>query len=109
MKVLRNVLCPCLVVVGLHAVHGQTVAPSVTPATTEVNVRLVLPPVIYAVPSVECNVYFDNVVLVPNIGNYLFDVDCAKGRQQAERYTWSPTEEDLGNYPLTLKVYNTDY
>jgi lysophospholipase L1-like esterase len=65
--------------------------------------------VIHAVPGIECNIYFDNVILAPNIGNYLFDVTCAKGRQQADRYTWTPTEEDLGNHSLTLKVYNADY
>ena len=109
MNALRNVLCLCLILASFHAVHSQTVDPSATPAAPKVNLRLILPPVIHAVPGIECNVYFDNVVLVPNIGNYLFDVDCAKGAQQAERYTWTPTAEDLGVFPLTLKIRDADY
>ena len=44
------------------------------------NVRLFVPEKIYAVPGVEMNVYFDNIVTVINSANYVFDVDCQKGR-----------------------------
>jgi hypothetical protein len=67
-------------------------------------IRLLLPPHIYAVPGIEMNVYFDNVCLVVNRANYVFDVCCAKGVQQAERWTLVPTKEDVGQYPLTLEV-----
>ena len=50
------------------------------------------------------NVYFDNVCLVVNRANYAFDVTCAKGTQQAERWTFVPTNEDVGQYPLVLEV-----
>lgn len=99
---MRPLLCLCLVSAGFNAACAQQ--PAVSP-----GVRPVLPPVVYAVPGIECNIYFDNIILTPNIHNYLFDVDCAKGRQQAERYTWTPTADDVGNYPLTLKVYDSNY
>ena len=67
-------------------------------------VRLVLPPVIPAVPGVEANLYFENVVLVVNPANYVFDVDCEKGTQQAERWTFTPKPEDAGSYALKLRV-----
>lgn len=67
-------------------------------------VRLILPPVIPAVPGVEANLYFENVVLVVNPANYVFDVDCEKGTQQAERWTFTPKAEDAGSYALKLRV-----
>lgn len=69
-------------------------------------VRLVLPPSIPAVVGLECNLYFDNVVLVARPGNVLFDTVCHKGRQQEERWTWTPTEADVGSHPLELVVFD---
>jgi lysophospholipase L1-like esterase len=66
--------------------------------------RLLLPPVICAAPGREANLYFDNVVLAPPGRNYLFDVTCAKGAQQEERWTWTPTAKDSGDYALNLEV-----
>jgi len=42
------------------------------------EVRLTLPHTIYATTSVETNLYVDNVVLVVNPANYVFDVTCEK-------------------------------
>ena len=67
-------------------------------------VRLLLPPRINAVPGIEMNVYFDNVCLVVNRANYVFDVTCDKGVQQAERWTFVPTNEDVGQFPFVLEV-----
>jgi len=71
-------------------------------------VRLVLPKVIYAVSGIETNVYFDNVVLVVNPANYVFRVSCAKGRLQAERWTFVPLAEDVGEHVLVLEVIDED-
>ena len=69
-------------------------------------IRLVLPPAIYAVPGVEMNVYFDNVVLTPNPANYVFDVACSRGIQQAERWTYTPAPGEIGESPFQLEVRN---
>ena len=68
--------------------------------------RLILPPVIYATEGIEANVYFDNVVLTTNPANYAFDVICTKGRQQQERWVFTPKGEDAGKHPFTLEVRN---
>lgn len=77
-----------------------------TPATGAPgpDVYLTLPPAIDCVPGVEANVYFDNVTLVVNPANCAFDVACDKGMQQAERWTFTPTEKDVGEYPFTLEA-----
>src|SRR5262245_49261653 len=66
--------------------------------------RLILPPVIYAVPGFEANLYFDNVILVLNRNDYAFDVICTKGIQLAERWTFTPEAADVGDYPLEVIV-----
>ena len=70
------------------------------------NIRLILPEKIYAIPGVEMNVYFDNVVLVINPANYVFDVTCEKGTQQSERWTYVPATDDIGRYPFEIQVRN---
>src|SRR5690348_10135055 len=69
-------------------------------------VRLVLPPTIYAVVGQEMNVYFDNVTLTLNPDNYAFDVSCARGRQQADCWTYTPAAEDVGTVPFQLEIRN---
>jgi lysophospholipase L1-like esterase len=67
-------------------------------------VRLVLPPVLYAVVGVETNVYFDNVVLVLDPNDYAFDVTCPRGMQQSERWTYTPAAGEEGSCPFVLEV-----
>lgn len=81
--------------------------PQVNPMDA-VPLRLILPTEIPAVPGREINIYFDNVILTPDSGRFLFDVDCLRGTQQRERYTWTPTAEDLGRFGLTLRVLTPD-
>lgn len=75
------------------------------PATSVPSgIRLILPPIIYAVPGVETNLYFDNVCLVLNPKNYDFDVEALRGQQFDECWSWVPTEKDIGDIGLKLTV-----
>lgn len=67
-------------------------------------VRLALPPVLYAVVGQEMNVYFDNVVLVVDPTDYVFDVTCPRGIQQAERWTCLAAPNEVGSCPFMLEV-----
>lgn len=71
-------------------------------------VRLMLPEEVYAVPGIETNIYFDNLILAINPGNYAFDVLCDKGKQQSERWTFTPTPEEAGSFPLAIEVRNEE-
>ncbi|MBO7147673.1 MAG: SGNH/GDSL hydrolase family protein [Lentisphaeria bacterium] len=66
--------------------------------------RMNIPPVIYAVPGVESNIYFSNIFLCINSANYAFDVECTKGRNDTKRWRFMPTAKDVGEYPLTVTV-----
>src|SRR4051794_12719619 len=68
------------------------------------SVRLALPHVIYAVPGIETNIYFDNVVLVVNPANYIFDVSSDMGFQYDERWTYTPQPSEVGDHPIMLEV-----
>lgn len=69
-------------------------------------VRLALPPFVHAIVGQEANIYFDNVVLTLNPANYAFDVDCSKGRQQQERWTFTPQPDDVGEHELRVQIRN---
>lgn len=106
---LIGVVAGTLLVLPASIAFGQAaVGAKEAPATKHLpgSIRLLLPPRIYAVPGIEMNVYFDNVCLALNWTNYVFDVTCVKGVQQAERWTVVPTEQDRGEYPFILEVRN---
>jgi len=66
--------------------------------------RLVLPSVLPAVVGHEVNIYFDNVVLVPDRRQLIFDVECARGMQQDERWTYIPKASEIGDIGLTIDI-----
>jgi lysophospholipase L1-like esterase len=68
------------------------------------KVRLILPPVIYATPGIECNIYYDNIILTLNVRNFAFDVACPKGLLFQERWAYTSTADELGDYPVTVEV-----
>lgn len=64
--------------------------------------RLTLPPVIYAVPGVEMNLHFANVVLASN--PLTFTVQCAIGRALSNRWSLTATPAEAGEHRLSLRV-----
>ena len=72
------------------------------------DVRLFVPEKIYAVPGVEMNVYFNNIVTVVNPANYVFDVDCSKGRNDLKRWRFTPEAKDAGTYKWSIRVIGMD-
>ena len=91
------------VIIMVAAVTAETPS-SIRAEPPREPARLVLPAELFVVAGIECNVYFDNVFLALNPANYSFDVTCAKGRQQAERWTWTPIDSESGEYPFQLDV-----
>ncbi len=68
-----------------------------------------LPNALYAVPGVEMNLYFRNIFLTVNHGNYVFDVTCEVGANYGKRWSFMPTAQNAGKeYPLSIKVYDQD-
>ena len=68
------------------------------------KVRLILPPVVYATTDVECNIYFDNIILTLNSANYAVYVTCPKGLQYQERWTFVPVADETGEYPIVIEI-----
>lgn len=89
-------------------VGADETSPKATNAQSLAAIRLLLPPSIPAIVGMECSIYFDNVCLVTNPANFVFDAVCSKGRQQVERWTWTPTEADVGEHPFQLDVRDAE-
>ena len=68
--------------------------------------RLQMPEKIYAVPGIECNIYFENIFLTLNHANFAFEVKCKKGRCDEKRWRFTPKESEAGTYDLKLNVYD---
>jgi len=76
-------------------------------AAENLRLPLELPPEIYLVPGVECNIYFENLVLTLAPKNYAYKVNCTKGRNDAGRWRFTPTVKDVGTYDWKLTVYDS--
>ena len=72
------------------------------------NLRPVLPKMLHAVPGHELSIYFDNIVLAPNIHNFLFDVTCEHGRQDHDRWRYVPATDEVASFPLSIELIHTD-
>ena len=70
------------------------------------KIQLLIPEKIYAVSGVESNVYFHNVTTVINPENYVFDVDCPKGRNDLKRWRFTPEKNDVGAWKWKIRVIN---
>ena len=79
-------------------------ASSAIAAEKSTSLQLTLPPAIYAVPGVEMNFYYDNIVLTETPEKYRFEIDCKIGTAEKARWTVTPTGFDCGKYPLSVKV-----
>ncbi len=76
----------------------------VSPVLAQSDLRMIVPPRIFAVQGVETSLYFDNVLLHPNSGELIYDVDCGFGAQQEERWVGTPGEGLVGDVSLTLRI-----
>ena len=104
MDLSRLIKATTLMLVLLIASNAAIADEMPSPPPINPSLRMVLPSEIHAVAGIETNFYFDNVVLVLNPANFAFDVTCTKGSQQSERWTWVPTDEDVGELPFQLEV-----
>ncbi|MCA9022217.1 MAG: hypothetical protein KDA74_18840, partial [Planctomycetaceae bacterium] len=71
-----------------------------TAAEKTESLQLTLPPTFYAVPGVEMNIYFDNIVLTETPEKYQFEVSCKLGKTEQNRWTLTPAASDAGEHPL---------
>lgn len=72
------------------------------------SLQLTLPPMFYVVPGVEMSIYFDNIVLTETPEKYKFEVDCEIGTVDQNRWTVTPTDSNVGQYSLSVKVTDAD-
>jgi hypothetical protein len=77
-------------------------------ALTSAALRLTLPPAVYAVAGQELSIYFDNIFLTERPEDFRFAVECDVGKSEARRWAVTPTEKDVGEHPLKLKVLSKD-
>jgi len=66
--------------------------------------RLVLPPVFYAVPGVEMAVYYDNIVLTETPEDYRFTIACDIGKAEDRRWAVTPERAHVGDHEFTVAV-----
>ena len=111
----KNVLCACVLILTAGCVCRDGGSKGASPEakkeakTPSLQKNFFLPDKIYAVPGVECNVYFRNIFFAVNHGNFVFDADCPAGRQEKNRWVFTPSSSDENKrFPLTVRVYDAN-
>lgn len=72
---------------------------------TRCRLQLFIPERIYAAVGKECNLYFNNIITTLK-KDYFFEVNCKIGRTDSDRFRIIPTAEDIGEHPMTIKIYD---
>lgn len=93
---------PLILLLATLVLTATAPAQTVTPPAS--GLRLTLPPVIYAVPGVEMNLYFANVVLAGPDTAPSFKVNCAIGQTLSNRWSLVATAAQVGDHALTLRA-----
>ncbi len=68
------------------------------------DLRLTLPPVLYAVSGLPMSIYFDNIVLTEDPEAYQFEAECGLGTSDVRRWTLTAMDQDVGDHPLAIRV-----
>ena len=68
------------------------------------TLHLTLPPTFYAVPGVEMNIYYDNIVLTETPEKYHFTVKGGIGKSEERRWTVTPGPDNAGDHKMTITV-----
>ncbi len=68
------------------------------------DVRLTVPPAIYAVVGQPTSIYFDNIVLTEQPGDLKFTVEARIGQQEERRWTFTPEQKHVGTHRLRIAV-----
>ena len=103
----------CLAFAALFLYAGCIVsAPPAKAAPISITppfLKLMLPEVIYAVPGIESNIYFENILDSANYNAYAIEVKCLRGTHGCSRWFWTPEKSDAGkSFDLEVRVFN-DY
>ena len=70
----------------------------------EPPLRLTLPPVFYAVPGHEMNVYYDNIVCTETPEKYKYKFKCNIGTHEERRWTLTPKATNTGDFKIAVTV-----
>ena len=110
---MKRILLLCFALAAVLLCAGCIVsAPPAKAAPVSITppcLKLVLPEVIYAVPGIESNIYFENILDSATPQAYAFEVKSPRGTQGATRWFWTPDKSDAGkSFDLEVRVFN-DY
>jgi lysophospholipase L1-like esterase len=69
------------------------------------NCQIVVPSEVFAVEGVETNIYFREIILTDwGDAEFRYRIDCAKGNQYTDRWSFIPVAADSGTYAMRINV-----
>lgn len=96
----------CLMLCVLHSDAAAT--DRVAVESTEQSLALTLPPVIYAVPGIKTEIFYDNIVRTQNPDMYTFDIQSRLGKSESRHWWLTPNANDIGEHNLIVTVRSAD-
>ena len=106
-KLFYALFCTVLAAAAGCCCPGQKAPVQAARSITPPGLKMTLPEVIYAVPGIESNIYFENVVDTANINAYACEVKCPRGTHGNKRWFWTPDKKDAGKtFDFELRLFN---
>ena len=89
------------------AVAAGPAAKTVAPAAKD-SLKLMLPPVCYAVVGSRMNIYYDNIVITQEPDKLHFEVRCRLGQAGTRAWTVTPQAADVGELDWDVTVTDAE-
>lgn len=86
------------------AALAPAVAKQADPPLIPDDLRLLLPPRLFAAVDAELSIYFENLVLTRYPDQLRFDVKSDVGRSARRRWSVTPSAKDVGEHPIHVTI-----
>lgn len=98
----------CLQILIAGLLISSSITVGADSKASSIDLKLTLPPAIYAAEGLKTSIYFDNLILAESAADYEFKITCPVGQPAERRWVLKPTAKDVGTHEFKVEVISQD-